>query len=304
MEDSSTYVKQDLGPGISTKIRFWRTNQIRLAHSLLEFDRPTSFHGKNESDVVRLHFGLKGDYRFHCDQLRADFDLVGGHHNVMYSNGLDIHVHNKTLQIETFGIDLPKSIFLQITDPEDPVMVDLTERIAQGEGALLFPRWGTLTIPIQKAIDEIIYAPYKDKLAEIFLWAKSLELLVLCIDHHQKASKERSSFIKIPSDKEKLIAARDFVSERITSPPTLTEVAKTVGMNEFKLKRGFKEMFGTTIFNYLTTRRLHLAKQYLSDTEKTVAEVADLLGYSSPQHFNGAFKKTFGYSPGYVRRPA
>jgi AraC family transcriptional regulator, transcriptional activator of the genes for pyochelin and ferripyochelin receptors len=56
-------------------------------------------------------------------------------------------------------------------------------------------------------------------------------------------------------------------------------------------------MFQNTLFGYLTERRLHLASQYLQDTEETVAEIAHRMGYSSPQHFHTQFKKHFGLTP-------
>jgi AraC-like DNA-binding protein len=56
-------------------------------------------------------------------------------------------------------------------------------------------------------------------------------------------------------------------------------------------------MFNNTVFGYLTEQRLQLAWQYLRDTEKTAAEISMDLGYSTPQHFNNAFKKKFGITP-------
>ena len=72
-------------------------------------------------------------------------------------------------------------------------------------------------------------------------------------------------------------------------------------MNEYKLKKGFKETFNNTIFGYLTDQRLQLAKQYLLDTQQTAAEISTQLGYATPQHFNNAFKKKFGVTPFSVR---
>ncbi len=74
-----------------------------------------------------------------------------------------------------------------------------------------------------------------------------------------------------------------------------------MGLNEYKLKKGFKETFNNTIFGYLTDQRLQLAKQYLLDTQQTAAEISMQLGYATPQHFNNAFKKKFGITPFSVR---
>jgi len=67
-------------------------------------------------------------------------------------------------------------------------------------------------------------------------------------------------------------------------------------------KRGFKEMFGVTVYGYLTEQRLETARRALLDTDKTAAEVAFELGYATPQHFHNAFKKRFGVTPNSVRK--
>ena len=85
-------------------------------------------------------------------------------------------------------------------------------------------------------------------------------------------------------------------------PPNLSEIARTVGLNEYKLKRGFKEMFRMTVFGYLIEQRLLLARQTLLDTRKTAAEISYELGYCTPQHFNNAFKKRFGNTPEAFRK--
>jgi len=108
--------------------------------------------------------------------------------------------------------------------------------------------------------------------------------------------------VKSATDRERLVAARDLINTRLTNPPSLSEVAKHVGLNEYKLKRGFKEMFGVTVYGYLTEQRLETARRALLDTDKTAAEVAFELGYATPQHFHNAFKKRFGVTPNSVRK--
>ena len=280
----------------------WEFNNIRMGHVVSVFDDYAGFSASNTQDTVRLHFGLRGDYRFMYQQLHRSFDLVGGHHNIMYSPGINLDIYNKTLEVETFGIDFPKEVFIGFTQPGDDLLNRFTEQIRSGTSALLSENWGTVTPPIQRVIDEIVLNPYSGELQNIFLLAKSLELLVLCVDNYQQSSSCRSAYLKRKSDRERVMAARDFINERVTSPPNLSEIAKVVGLNEFKLKRGFKEMFHSTVFGYLTERRLNLARQYLLDTQKTAAEIAIDLGYSSPQHFSHQFRKKFGATPNSVRK--
>jgi AraC family transcriptional activator of pyochelin receptor len=83
-------------------------------------------------------------------------------------------------------------------------------------------------------------------------------------------------------------------------PPSLTKLADVAGTNTFKLKNGFKELFGTTVFGYLNEVKLVQAKDMLLSGIQ-IKEVADILGYSSVQHFGTAFRKKFNTSPGKLK---
>jgi AraC-like DNA-binding protein len=76
---------------------------------------------------------------------------------------------------------------------------------------------------------------------------------------------------------------------------------KNAGINEFKLKHGFKEVFKNTVFGYLSDYKLLKAKELLADSSKDIKSISDELGYSSVQHFSNAFSKKFGISPGKAR---
>ena len=281
----------------------WQCDDIRLGHSVSRFKKLTSFtsSGNASKDVVRMHFGLKGDYFFNYKQLAKSFDLIGGHHNIMYSHDFTIEVQNKTLEIETFGIQFPRQLFIQYTQNGSEPLKRFAEQIQEGKNILLSDNWGTIDPGIQLVIQQIIHCRYSGDLKKLFLLSKSIELLVLSADACSLNDSKTDFFIKTKADKEKLIAVRDLINERVTSPPNLSEIARAVGLNEYKLKRGFKETFHTTVFGYLTEQRLHLAHRYLQDTQKTAAEISMELGYATPQHFNNAFKKKFGITPFAVR---
>lgn len=277
----------------------WRCDDILLGHSVSTFKEFTSFTGSSQADVVRLHFGMKGDYAFHYKQLGKTFDLVGGHHNIMYTKEFDITVSNKTLEIETFGIQFPADLFIQYTQHASDTIKRFAEAVLNRQDVILSDNWGAIDSPIQQALQQIIHCQYNDQLKKTFLLSKSIELLVLCADAWELSNEEK--FIKTTADKEKLIAVRDLVNDRVQDPPNLSQIARTVGLNEYKLKRGFREMFNNTVFGYLAEQRLYLAQRYLKDTRKTAAEIAYELGYATPQHFNNAFRRKFGVTPASIR---
>jgi AraC-like DNA-binding protein len=279
----------------------WHCDDIRLGHTISTFTDYVSVPASSQNDVIRLHFGMKGNYSFAYKQLNRSFHLLGGHHNMMYSQDFDIEIQNRTLQIETFGVQFPKAMFLDFTQNANDILKRFSDDIVNGKSVLLSEHWGVIDSPIQQAIQQIIHCKFAGDLKRLFLLSKSIELLVLCAEASNVAENRKDIFIKKSADKEKIIAVRDIINDRLSDPPGLSEIAKLVGLNEYKLKRGFKETFNNTIFGYLSEQRLNLAQQYLRDTEKTAAEIAFELGYATPQHFNNAFKKKFGITPFSVR---
>jgi AraC family transcriptional activator of pyochelin receptor len=281
----------------------WEFDGIRMGHAISKFHSLTSFSASSpNTDMVRLHMGLRGNYSFHYRQLDKDFHLIGGHHNILYSKDFDMTVENRTLELETFGVQFPRETFLRFTQNANDLLKRFAERVIDGESVLLSDQWGAVDPSMQQVIDQIIHHRYTGDLQQLFLLSKSIEILVLCAESCHRTAGKKEVFIKNAADKEKIIAARDLVNERVDSPPSLSEIARIVGLNEYKLKRGFKETFQTTVFGYLTEQRLLLARRYLLDTDKTAAEISFELGYSTPQHFNNTFKKHFGFTPDSVRK--
>ena len=254
---------------------------------------------KTKRDLVRLHFGLSGDYDFKYKQLNSEFSFTGHHNNIIYSDGLEIEVFNKSKRIETFGINFSTESFINIAQNGTNSLKRFSEKVLSKESAILSDNWRPNNFKIQTVINEIINCSYTNELKDLFLLSKSIELLVLQAELYNK--KVETYFIKSNIDKQKLFEAREVLSSTIDNPPTIVELSKLVNLNEYKLKKGFKELFGTTVFGYIHKTRMTLAKRLLLGTEKSAKEVAYEAGYSSPQHFSKAFKKEFGQTPNSIR---
>jgi AraC-like DNA-binding protein len=98
-------------------------------------------------------------------------------------------------------------------------------------------------------------------------------------------------------DRLKLEQAKRIIVDNMLDPLSVAELALQIDLNVYKLKVGFKEMWGTTIFGYLRDMRMEKARFLLSGTHKNVAEVAQEVGYSNPSHFSTAFRKKYGINP-------
>lgn len=94
--------------------------------------------------------------------------------------------------------------------------------------------------------------------------------------------------------------ARDYLIKDLSNPPTIIRLAKKVGLNQSKLKKVFKEVYGKSIYAYFLTERMHRAKKLLK--YHSVTDTAIMMGYSNISHFSSAFRKQFGILPKEARR--
>ncbi|WP_207423100.1 helix-turn-helix transcriptional regulator [Desertivirga brevis] len=149
-------------------------------------------------------------------------------------------------------------------------------------------------------LDSIRRCEHKGYPRRIFFEAKMLELLLLIGDDSKR--RKQNNFISIKSyDLDKIYQAKEFIERNIQSPCSLIELAHKVGLNDFKLKRGFKEVIGTTVFGYLYEFRMERAKMLL-ENGAAVNEVSFEVGYKNPHHFTAAFKKKYGILPSLLKR--
>jgi hypothetical protein len=197
--------------------------------------------------VIRLHLGLRGNYSFYHKQLDQDFHLIGGHHNILYSREFDMTVEPHTPELETFGIQFPRDTFLRFTSSSNDLLKRFADDIADGKNTILSDQWGAIDPAIHQVIRQIIENPYKGDLQQLFLLSKSIELLVLCAESCDQAARHKPEFIKTPGDKEKLNAVRELINEKLDSPPNLSEIARTVGLNEYAASKSFSGLPSSAI---------------------------------------------------------
>ncbi|WP_341280832.1 AraC family transcriptional regulator [Paenibacillus sp. FSL H8-0537] len=144
----------------------------------------------------------------------------------------------------------------------------------------------------------------KDSLREgtavnrLYLECKLLELLALYLDRlvDQRGDGEATSTMRM-DDKDKIHLAATLLIQRLDNPPSLLELAKLVGMNDFKLKKGFRQLHDTTVYGYLRDRRMEQALRLLEGRQANVSEAAFAVGYTNVSHFSAAFREKYGINP-------
>lgn len=278
----------------SLEIKQYYFDGIRINHRKIDYNGHYFFTNENDLEVVNLQFNLKGKYKI--QHQGNEYIVKGRQHNIVYSKGTNNTFINEDLHAETFEVQIEPDRFQEIVKDSNDALKRFVENMQDGKPVVLSFNSPFITPELQSIINDMVHCRFQGSLKKMFLLSKSIELLVVQAEAHEKAG--NNVYCKRNEDKEKLLYAREYLIKNHESPPTLSELSKEVGMNEYKLKRGFKETFQTTVFGYLAEYRLEMARKALMDNQKSLSQIAYELGYSSPQHFSVAFKKKFGVSPG------
>ncbi|MEM9483232.1 MAG: AraC family transcriptional regulator [Cyanobacteria bacterium P01_F01_bin.116] len=172
---------------------------------------------------------------------------------------------------------------------------ELRTAIEHPEKALLY--YSSLITPAQQQIlQQILQWPYQGITRQFYLEAKVLELIALHFNQMLAKSLTQSKSL-ITRDIDRVYQARDILIQNMVNPPSLSELAKQVQLNERKLKQGFRQVFDNTIFGYLHDHRMEQARQLLQAGQLNIQETARWVGYASRSSFVVAFKKKFKVSP-------
>ncbi len=137
----------------------------------------------------------------------------------------------------------------------------------------------------QDILTEIINDKRIGLLKRLFLESKVLELLALQIDLKDKKKRKSNAITK------KIYLVENIIIKNIDTQISINNLSKKVFLNASILKKEFKRIFGTTIFEFALKTRMNKAKKLLSHTSKPIYEIAELVGYKNSTHFSAAFKK-------------
>ena len=149
-------------------------------------------------------------------------------------------------------------------------------------------------------LETLLNHTYSGSLENIYINGQSQMLLLYsleCMVGEKEVEGFQCKFLANEADREKIVQAREILLQHIGEPLTIKELSRKVAINECYLKKGFKEMFGTTIFDFYQGQRMEHARYLLYEKGLSVTEVSVMLGYSSISHFSTAFKKHTGLKP-------
>lgn len=256
------------------------------------FDEPViavAFYGAGNVNLCVKYAGAQQDFS-HTKGLALSFyadEKVVFEHTVSASQPLQCIV------IATATRNLQK-----LPNAEGELFSEMLHQLVYPSGHFVKGPDFFMTPEMMDIVDKVFGNQYRGKTKMMFFRSQMTTLLSHFFG--QLAGMEEEG-IKM-AEREKLFAAKEILSENLDSPPSLSELSRQIGLNSFKLKKHFKELFGVPVFKYLQNERLNRANELLRQEDLTVQEVAWDVGYDSLSSFSNAFTKKFGYRPSEVRR--
>ncbi len=186
----------------------------------------------------------------------------------------------------------PQMLIDLIGEELDEIPLESRELLWQKNSFFTLPMTGEMYNVASRAL----YHPYYGTAARLHLEGCGLELLALQIDRFTKDMHREKPLCR--TDEERIRMAGDILVQQMESPPTISVLAAQVGMSSTKLKKGFKQIFGTSIRQFLLQHRMTHARELIVNRQIDVTQAAFLVGYSNVSHFIHYYKKIFGVTPG------
>lgn len=244
-----------------------------------------------EQPVIGFSFYGSGNValNIHYDNKIKTYNNTKGKAISFYANNHVEFVHNISPKrpLQCICILPPQGQEMQLFAQHIQNLVSPKDNYVEGPGFNMSP-------DMLAAVDKIFNTPYTGATRIMFIKSQILELL-----SHFFAIAASPDRIK---DKEKLYHAKEIITSNMETPPSLNELSKLTGLNNFKLKKNFKALFGVPVFKYLQNERLKKAHELLSTSDISIREAAWLVGYESLSSFSSAYLKKFGFRPSETKK--
>lgn len=256
-----------------------------------------------QQSYVALYFQLEGAMQSEERVQSFHTPLRAGDNNLSFvpafeDTAFDLDERNEG---NTFSVVLSTPYFADLAARSPALLGTYYDKMLRDEAFSLRDEHLRITPEMWGIIHRIRRRDLSHAAGSLFLEAQILELLALQLQQLEQPIPSNGVALS-SADTDRMHAARDVLLNDVAAPPTLAELARRVGTNEYTLKRGFKAVFGNSPYAYLIEHKLELARAYLLDTDRTVAEVAYHVGYSDPAHLTHAFRKQYGICPSDLRR--
>lgn len=253
-----------------------------------------NFEREISSTFIQIHFCLRGNSKFLFNNGSYSFDVTDNRSILLYNPQRTLPI-NLEIQPKTTLVSLLISIekFHALFSKESgyiPFLSDENSNKKYYDDTEIKP---SVSIVLQ----QIINSNSNSSIRDLYVKGKVYELLSLHFQKEENTDGEYCPFLVDEQNVLKIRKAKEIIISRMAEPPSLQELAAEIGLNLKKLKEGFKQIYGDTVYSFLFDYKMEHSRKLLESNQFNVNEVGLQVGYSTASHFIAAFKKKFGTTP-------
>ena len=245
----------------------------------------------------------------HCEEGRIECKFTSGEYLYMGPGDMSLgwHISSNYQHENYFPTKLFKGVVLLVdVEKAQPILdtlvtetrIDLTQLAnrfcEQSEFGMMMEETESVRqifSSLYKVSDQIKGHYFKLKVIEIFLL-----LSIISTTNHEKRSSYRKQQVDIVK------AVNEYISTQFMKRITIDSLSDQFDIPTSTLKRCFKGVYGTTIHHYLKECRINAAKHLLQESDQSILEIANAVGYENGSKFTSAFKEATGVTPSAYRK--
>ena len=249
---------------------------------------------KVKSGLIQFHFGLKGKAKFLFNQGSYALDLREEKSLLLYNPQKELPL-NLEIAPNSWVISVIISIqkFHNLFSSEANYITFLSDDNKDKK----YYKEDDISPSMAIVLTQLFHYNLHPSIKNLYYKAKGYELLSLYFNRTDDPNAEQCPFLIDEENVLKIKKAKEIVLANIAEPPSLQELADEVGLTLKKLKMGFKQIYGDTVYGFLFDYKMDSARKLLDSGSYNVNEVGLKIGYSTGSHFIAAFKKKFGTTP-------
>ena len=247
-----------------------------------------------DSSFIQFHFCNKGSAGFLFNQGNYTLNINEDTSLLLYNPQLDLPIHLE-LKPHSWLVSLVISIkkFHGLFSQDANYVTFLTDDNKDKK----YYKDGKINPSMAVVLNQLISFNLNSSIKTLYIKGKAYELLSLFFNRSEDADIEQCPYLVDEVNVAKLKKAKDIMIANMAEPPTLQELADEIGLSLKKLKEGFKQIYGDSVFSFLFDYKMEVARKLLESGNYNVNEVGLKVGYSTGSHFIAAFKKKFGTTP-------
>jgi len=247
-----------------------------------------------EIKQIQLHFVLKGGLRFSFNENTYFLEAKEDQTLLLFNSQKALPI-SAELEKDTQWLCLVLSIDgLHALFSEHAKIIPFLNTETQ---ETKFYSQGELSPAMAIVVSQLMENRLHTALKNIYNKGKVYELISLYFNKTEDTDLEQCPYLADDQNIRKIRQAKEIIVAEMNEPPTLERLAKTIDLPLKRLKEGFKQLYGDSVYGFLFQHKMEFARKLLLSNKYSVGEIGLRVGYSTPSHFIAAFKKKYGTTP-------